>query len=115
MSADTKKRADVGVLLQRLVMRLRHMPEDIGDYYDLARENTVETDPVLLDSYGPVCEFALKSTRTGRRIGYWAYGYHDPSYPAGTRFGEWVSGRLKSHNEVADRRVGEPTETTKGN
>lgn len=29
---------------------------------------------------GTICEFAVDCNHCGKNVGYWAYGYYDPSY-----------------------------------
>lgn len=36
---------------------------------------TVSANEILLDTYGPVCEYELRCTNCDKMVNYWAYGY----------------------------------------
>lgn len=35
----------------------------------------VSVNEILLDTYGPICEYELRCTNCGKTVNYWAYGY----------------------------------------
>lgn len=70
-------------LLLKLYDKLNFIPCRCG-----CRETKV-TGQVLMDTYGPVCEYEVRCVNCNEIVNYWAYGYYQFPFTRTEQFSNW--------------------------
>jgi len=71
----------------KVILRLINLFNDIP--CDCGCKETKVAGEVLMDTYGPICEYEVRCVKCNRIVNYWAYGYYEFPATRMEQFARW--------------------------